>query len=90
MEGLVRISASQELGLFLPSIVFEESEVSDSVDMGVSGGSIGGFFEVRVVAGGVGSVGKVEVLGLVKGFVDGQGSSVPIDGQVDVFEPGES
>ena len=34
-------------------------------------GLIGGFLEMRVMAGGVSSVGKVEVFGLVKGLVDG-------------------
>ena len=45
--------------------------VSDGVDMGMLGGSIGGFLEVRVVAGDVGGVGEVEIFGLVEGFVDG-------------------
>ena len=90
VEGSVHISASQELGLFLPFIVFEELGVGDSIDMGVLRGSVGGFSEKRVMARGVGGVGEIEVLGQVKGFVDGRGSLVPIDGRVDVFEPGKS
>ena len=39
--------------------------------MGVLRGSIGGFLEMRVVVGGVSSVGKVEVFGLVKRLIDG-------------------
>ena len=58
--------------------------------MGVSRGSIGGFLEMRVVVGSVSSVEKIEVFGLVKGFVGGQGPLIPINGWVDVFEPGES
>ena len=46
-------------------MVFKESGVSDGVDMGVLRGSIGGFPEMGVVAGGVGSMGEVEFLGLV-------------------------
>ena len=57
--------------------------------MGVLRGSIGGFLEMRVMARGVGGVGEVEVFGLVKGFVDGQGLLIPFDGQVDIFEPGK-
>ena len=68
---MVRISTSQELGFFLPSIVFKESGIGDCIDMGVSRGSMGRLLEVRVVAGGVSGVGKIEVLGLVKGFIDG-------------------
>ena len=90
VEGVVHISACQELGFFLPFIVLEESGVGDGVDTGVSRGLIDGLLEMKVMAGGVSSVGKVEVLGLVKGFIDGQGSSVPIDGWVDVFKPGKS
>ena len=90
VEGLVCIRLCQELGFFFPSVVLEESGVSDGVDMGVPGGSIGGFLEIRVMVGGVSSVREVEVFGLVKGFIDGQGSLVPIDGRVDVFEPGKS
>ena len=56
---------------FLPSVVFEELGVSDCVDMGVLRGSMGGLLEMGVVAGGVGGVGKIEVFGLVEGFVDG-------------------
>ena len=57
--------------------------------MGMMRGSIGGFLEMRVVVGGVSGMGKVEVFGLVKGFVDGQGPLIPIDGWVDIFEPGK-
>ena len=71
MEGSVHISTSQELGFFLPSVVFEESGISDCIDMGMPRRSIGGFLEMGVVMGGVGGVGKVEVFGLVKGFIDG-------------------
>ena len=74
------------MGFFLPSVVFEESGVRDSVDVNVSRGSTGGFQEVGIVVGGVGGVGKVEILRLVKGFIIGQGSSIPVDGQVDVLE----
>ena len=58
--------------------------------MDVSGGLVGGFLEVGVMAGGVSSVEKVEVLGLVKEFINGQGPLVPVNGQVDVFEPRKS
>ena len=71
MKGSVGIRASQELGFFLPSVILEESGVGNCVDMGMPGGSIGGFLEMGVVVGGVSSVGKIEVFGLVEGFVDG-------------------
>ena len=71
VEGSVCIRVSQELGFFLPSVVLEESGVSDCIDMGVSRGSVGGFLEMGVVAEGVSGVRKVEIFGLVKGFVNG-------------------
>ena len=71
MEGSVCIRASQELGFFFPSVVLEESGVGDCIDMDVLRGLMGGFLEVGVVAGGVSGVGKVEIFGLVKGFVNG-------------------
>ena len=52
-------------------MVFKESGVSDGVDMDILGGSIGGFLEVRVMAGDVGGVGEVETFGQVEGFIDG-------------------
>ena len=59
------------MGFFLPSVVLEELGVGDCIDMGVSRGSVGRFPKMGVMAGGVSCVGKVEVLGLIEGFVDG-------------------
>ena len=50
-------SGGKEPGFFLPSVVLEESGISDCVDMGVPRGSIGGIQEMGVMAGGVGGVG---------------------------------
>ena len=61
VEGPICISACQEFGFFLPSVVFEESGISDGVDVSMLGRSIGGFLEVRVVVRGGGSVGEVKV-----------------------------
>ena len=61
VEGPIRISMCQELGFFLPSVVFKESGIGDGVDMSMLGRLVGGFLEVRVVAGGVSGVGEVEV-----------------------------
>ena len=71
VKGSIRVCAGQELELFLPSIVLEELRVGDCVDIGVPRGSIGRFSEMGVVSGGVSSVGKVEVFGLIEGFIDG-------------------
>ena len=71
MKGSVGIRASQELEFFLPSVIFEESGVGNRIDMGMPGGSIGGFLEMGVMVGGVCGVGKIEVFGLVEGLVNG-------------------
>ena len=90
VEGLVCICMRQELGFFFPSIVFEESRISDGIDIDMLRGSVVGFPKVRVVVGGIGGMGEIEVLRLVKGLIDGQGSFVPINSWVDILEPRES
>ena len=70
VEGLVCVGMGQELGFFFPSVILEESGISDRVDVDMPRGSIGGFLEVGVVSGGVGGVGKVEVFRLVEGLID--------------------
>ena len=59
------------MGFLFPSIVLKESGVGDCIDMDVLRGSVGGFLEMGVMVGDVSGVGKVEVFGLVKGFVNG-------------------
>ena len=65
MEGPVCIRAGQELGFLFPPIILEESRISDCIDVGVPRGSVRRFLEVGVMAGGVGGMGKVELLGLI-------------------------
>ena len=64
--------------------------VGDSVHINVSWGSDGGSDEVGFMAFGIGGKRKEEFLGLVKGFLDGDGFVGPIDRGVDIFQPGES
>ena len=39
---------------------------------------------------GVGRKGAEKFLRLVKGFLDGEGFLSPVDGGIDIFQPGES
>ena len=57
VKGSVCVCASQELGFFLPSVVLEESGISDRIDMDMLRRSIGGFLEMGVMVGGVSGVG---------------------------------
>ena len=61
MESSVGVSMGQELRFCFPSIVFKESGISDSIDIDVSGGSMGSLLVVRIVAGGVSGMGEVEI-----------------------------
>ena len=64
--------------------------VGDSVYVNVSRGFDRGSNEVGFMAFGVGGEREEEFLGLVKGFLDGDGLVDPVNGGVDVFQPGES
>ena len=64
--------------------------VSDSVYVYVPQGFDGGADEVGFMAFGVGGEREETFLGLVKGFLDRDSFVDPVDGGVDVFQPGES
>ena len=70
VEGPVRVRAGQELGFLFPSVILEESRISDCVDVGVPRGLVRRFLEVGVMAGGVGGMGKVELFRLIEGLID--------------------
>ena len=64
--------------------------VDDGVYIDMPWGFDGGSDEVGFVAFGVGGKREEEFLGLVKGFFDGDGLIDPVDGGVDIFQPGKS
>ena len=64
--------------------------VGDSIHIYVSWGFDGGSDEVGFVAFGIGGEREEEFLGLVERFLDGDGLVDPVDGGVDVFQPGKS
>ena len=64
--------------------------VGDSVHVYVSWGFNGGADVVGFVALGVGGEREEKFLRLVEGFFDGDGLIDPVDGGVDIFQPGES
>ena len=64
--------------------------VSDGVHIDVSWGFDGRSDEVGFMAFGVGGEREEEFLGLVKGFLDRNSFIDPVNGGVDIFQPGES
>ena len=49
------------MGFSLPCAIFEKLRVGDGVDIDMSRGSMGSSLVERVVAGGVSSVGEIEI-----------------------------
>ena len=64
--------------------------VNDGIHIDVSWGFNGGSSEVRLVSFSVNGERAEQLLGLVEGFFDGNGSLSPVDRGVDVFQPRES
>ena len=87
---MVLLSASDVFALRLPVVIGEEVLVGDSIHINVSRGFDRRSDEVGLVAFGVGREREEEFLGLVEGFLDGDGPVDPVDRGVDVFQPGKS
>ena len=64
--------------------------VGDSVHVYVSWEFDGGADVVGFMAFGVGGEREEKFLRLVEGFLNGNGLVDPVDGGVDIFQPGES
>ena len=90
VNGTVLSSATDVFVLHLPVIVGEEVLVDDGIHINVSWGFDGGSYEVGFMSFGVGGEGTEQFLGLVKGFLDGNGLLGPVDRGIDVFQPRES
>ena len=65
--------------LGFPVVVGEEMLIYDGVHVGVSWGFNRGSGEVRFMLFSVNGEGAEEFLGLVEGFLDGEGSFNPVD-----------
>ena len=87
---MVLLGASDVVALRLPIVVDVEVLVSDSVHINVSWGFDRGSDEVGFMTFGIGREREEEFLGLVEGFFDGDGLIDPVDGGVDIFQPGKS
>ena len=76
--------------LHFPIIICEEMLISDGINVGVARGFDGGSNETIFMLFGVDREGAEKLLGLVKGFFDGEGPFGPVDRGVDFFQPRES
>ena len=90
IDGTVLFSVNDVFALGLPVVISKEVLVGDSVYVDVSQGFDRGSNEVGLMTFGVGREREEEFLGLVEGFLDGDGLVDPIDGGVDIFQPGKS
>ena len=89
MDDTVLLGTGDVFALRLPVVVGEEVSVGDGIDVYMSWGFDGGLDEVGFVAFGIGGEREEEFLGLVKGLFDRDGLVDPVDGGVDIFQPGE-
>ena len=90
VDGTILFGAGDVVTLGLPIIVGEEMFVGDGIYVDMLWGFDGGSDEVGLVAFGISREREERFLGLVKGFFDGDGLVSPVDGGVDIFQPGES
>ena len=90
VDGAILSGAGDVFTLRFPVVVGIEMLVNDSVHVNVSWGFDGGSGEAGFMAFGVSRKREEEFLGLVDGFLDGDGLVDPVDRGVDVFQPRES
>ena len=90
VDGTVLSGAANILVLSFPVIIREEMLIDDGINVGVSRGFDGWSCKARFMLFGINREGAKELLGLVKGFLDGEGSFDPVDRGVDFFQPRES
>ena len=83
-------SAGDVFALRLPVVVGEEVLVGDSVYINVSWGFDRGANEMGLVSFGISGEREKEFLGLVERFFDGDGLIDPVNGGVNIFQPGKS
>ena len=87
---MILLGTGDVLTLRLPVVVGEEVFVGDGIYIDMSWGFDGGSDEVGLMAFGISREREEKFLGLVKGFFDGDGFVSPVDGVVDIFQPGKS
>ena len=90
IDGAILFGAGDVFVLGLPIIVGEEVLVGEGVYVNMLRGFDRGSREVGLMSFGVGGEGTEQFLGLVEGFLDGDGFLSPIDRRVDVLQPRES
>ena len=88
VDGTVLSGAAYILVFSFPVVICEEMLINDGVNVGVSWGSDGWSGQARFIS--INGEGAEELLGLVEGFLDEEGSFHPVDCGVDFFQPGES
>ena len=84
------LGAGDVFTLGFPVIVGEEVFVGDGIYVDMSWGFDRRLDEMGFVTSGIGREREERFLGLVKGFFDRDGLVSPVDGGVDIFQPGKS
>ena len=87
---MVLLGMNDVFVLSFPVVIHKEVLINDGVNIGVAWGSDGRSDEARLMSLGINRERAEELLGLVKGFFDGEGPFNPVDRGVGFFQPRES
>ena len=90
VDGAVLSGMADIFILSFPIVISKEVLINDSVNVGVLRRFDGRLGEARFVSLSVNGERAAELLGLVKGFLDGEGPFDPVDCGFDFFQPRES
>ena len=87
---MILLGGGDRFAFGFPIIIGDVVLVGDGVYIDMSWGFNGGSDKVGLMPFGVGVKGTEQFLGLVEGFLDGDGFLSPVDRRVDVLQPRES
>ena len=90
VDGAVLSGTAYILVLSFPVVICKEMLIDNGVNVGVSWRFDGWSGKVRLMSLSINGEGAEELLGLVEGFLDGEGSFDPVDRGIDFFQPRES
>ena len=90
VDGAVLSGVAYVFVLSFPVVIHKEMLINDGINIGVLWAFNGGSGEARLVSLSINGEGAEELLGLVEGLLDGEGSFNPVDRGIDVFQPRES
>ena len=90
VDGAVLSGVAYVFVLSFPVVIHKEMLINDGINIGVLWGFDRWSGKARFMSLSINGERAEELLGLVEGFLDGEGSFNPVDHGVDFFQPWES